>query len=167
MIEFIFGAIIIVIIIISLNPLLDNVEPFRLDFFLKRHLDNRPPASGLLLRLQITTKINDKMRVANSAFTRQQQSQSNAYTNNVKKSEKKSRFHSLENQNCKHLLALHSYINYLSFFLLCVAVQLLFISVWAPHVHIQSLSFSNNTSALNTNVTMLPPLLRCIQCCWG
>lgn len=72
MIEFIFGAIIIVIIIISLNPLLDNVEPFRLDFFLKRHLDNRPPASGLLLRLQITTKINDKMRVTNSAFTQQQ-----------------------------------------------------------------------------------------------
>lgn len=89
MIEFIFGAIIIVIIIISLNPLLDNVEPFRLDFFLKRHLDNRPPASGLLLRLQITTKINAKMRVTNSAFTQQQQSQSNACTNNVKKSEKR------------------------------------------------------------------------------
>lgn len=164
MIEFIFGAIIIVIIIISLNPLLDNVEPFRLDFFLERHLDNRPPASGLLLRLQITTKINDKMRVTNSAFTQQEQSQSNTCTNNVEKSS----FHSLENQNCKHLLALHPYINYLSFSLLCVAVQLLFIS--APRMHIQSLSFSNNTSALNTNVNLykaIPPLLRCIQCCWG
>lgn len=97
MIEFIFGTINIVITIISLNPLLDNIEPDKISFSRDvLTIDHQQP---------ITTKINDKTSHRKVC----------KHTQQIHR-----RLSKEETPENPHLLVLHAHISICSFPLFCV-----------------------------------------------